>query len=115
MESGHLLTALSPSEINLLWIPLVCAVLGLLYAFYLMFQVLREPQGTPKMVEVAVAIQEGAMAYLSRQFRTIVWLVIGLCAVLYVTAPHENSIAIGRAIAFLFGCGFSGFTGFAGM
>ncbi len=49
----------------------VTAVLALLVGVYLMRGVLAADEGTPKMIEIAKAIQEGAMAYLKRQFKTI--------------------------------------------
>ena len=98
---------------------LVSAAIGIAYAFGLRRQILAAPDGTPKMQEVALSIQEGASAYLSRQFRTIVWLVIILGVVLLISGREQGrwnaAIGIGRGIAFLAGCLASGLTGFVGM
>ena len=50
--------------------------------------VLAADQGTPKMIEIAEAIQEGAMAYLRRQFKTIAVILIPLAIVVFVTSTE---------------------------
>ncbi len=49
----------------------VCSVLSLFYGGYTIKKILEEPQGSDRMVEIASAIQEGAQAYLNRQYFTI--------------------------------------------
>src|SRR3990172_9593021 len=90
------------------------AIFGLLYAVFLVRQVLREPQGNEKMIKIAKAIRLGANTYLKRQFKTIALLVVFLAAALYFTAP-DQTIAIGRALAFLAGAVFSATVGLVGM
>ena len=90
------------------------AIFGLLYAVFLVRQVLREPQGNEKMIKIAKAIRLGANTYLKRQFKTIALLVVFLAAALYFTAP-DQTIAIGRALAFLAGAIFSATVGLVGM
>ncbi len=97
-----------------LWGVLLTAVFGLLYAVFLAAEMLGRDQGTEAMRKVSAAIRIGANAYLNRQFRTIVALILVLTALLYFTAS-EHSIAIGRACAFLMGSLFSGIVGFIGM
>ena len=73
--------------------------------------------------EIAKAVREGANAYLSRQFKVIIWLILILAVVLTVTKwpwhePDNNTekqIAIGRGIAFLMGSIFSAMVGYFGM
>ncbi len=107
-------------EIYALFTVLATAVVGLLYALFLTFQVLREDKGTPKMQEISQAILSGANAYLKKQFKTIIFL-IGLLAVgLFLSSRNEAGnfdlkIGTGRAIAFLMGSIFSATVGFAGM
>src|SRR3954449_5753836 len=111
------------------------AVLALLVGFYLMKGVLAADQGTPTMIEIASAIQEGAMAYLRRQFKTIAVILIPLAIVVFVTSTevvkpliHEGQrVTYGsegltylqsglfRTLAFIAGCVMSGLTGFIGM
>ena len=56
----------------------VTALLAIAVGFFLMRGVLAADQGTPTMIEIATAIQEGAMAYLRRQFKTIAVILIPL-------------------------------------
>src|ERR671911_261264 len=102
------------------------ALLALVVGFVLMKGVLAADEGTPKMREIAKAIQEGALAYLKRQFRTIAFILIPLALVVFVTSvavekPNgETALSFGasgtfRTLAFLAGCVMSGLTGFIGM
>lgn len=104
----------SSGEIAALWMVLGTAVLGLIYAAFLIGQVLRESQGTPEMVKIAAAIREGSNAYLFQQFKAITFLIIIVTGILYFTAGEQN-IAIGRSCAFLMGSIFSAMVGFFGM
>src|SRR5690606_11982679 len=83
-------------------------------------------QGTPKMIEIAQAIQEGAAAYLRRQFRTITIILIPLAAVVFLTSTEvlkpDGSQALSffesglfRTLAFIAGGILSGLTGYIGM
>ncbi len=110
----HALTQFSQGEITALWAVLGTAVLGLLYAVFLMAQVLREDQGTDEMQRISRSIGLGANAYLFKQFKTILFLILLLTAALYFTAGVKY-IAIGRACAFLMGSIFSATVGFVGM
>ncbi len=106
------------------------AVLAILVGFFLMKGVLAAETGTPKMVEIALAIQEGAMAYLKRQFKTIAVILIPLAFIVFATATEVAKpvgVTIGsdglsfaasgtfRTLAFIAGCVMSGLTGFIGM
>ncbi len=109
-----MLTQFSQSEVWALWSVLGTAILGLLYAGFLMGQVLREDCGTAEMQKISAAIRTGSNAYLYRQFKTILFLILILTAALYFSAG-EKHVAIGRACAFLMGSIFSGMVGFVGM
>jgi K(+)-stimulated pyrophosphate-energized sodium pump len=99
----------------------------LLVGWFLAVQVLKEDQGTPKMQEIARAIQVGAGAYLKRQFRTIGMILVPVGAVVFFTSvaiskPGEGGEALSqfqsglyRTIAFVLGCVASGLTGYIGM
>jgi K(+)-stimulated pyrophosphate-energized sodium pump len=102
------------------------ALLALGVGLILMRGVLAADDGTPKMREIAQAIQEGALAYLRRQFRTIAFILVPLALVVFVTSvavekPNGDTAlsfaASGtfRTLAFLAGCLMSGLTGFIGM
>ncbi|HUE17830.1 MAG TPA: sodium/proton-translocating pyrophosphatase, partial [Planctomycetaceae bacterium] len=94
------------------------ALAGLAYALMLVKQVRSAPQGTPRMQEIALAVREGANAYLYRQFRVVGVLIIVITVALYFAAQSTNSppeISIGRAAAFFLGSIFSATVGFVGM
>ncbi|WP_341360070.1 sodium-translocating pyrophosphatase [Georgenia sp. M64] len=90
------------------------AVAALAFAVVLRRQVLATDEGTPAMKEIAGAIQEGAKAYLTRQFRTLAIFAVIVFGLLFLL-PAEPEIKLGRAIAFLFGAGFSAAIGYLGM
>ncbi len=127
-EGGPLEVTFGSFETTWLWIVLAVSLVALAFAWYLRARVLAEPEGTDKMREIATAIQEGAKAYLSRQFSTLgVFLgiiTVGLFFVLPVSdsvttsllgMSPELSIRVGRSVAFLLGAGASMLTGYAGM
>jgi len=94
---------------NLLLIAIACGVIAVLYGILTTLQVLKAPAGNERMRDIASAVQEGARAYLARQYRTIA--VVGLVVValvFYFLGPVS-------AIGFLIGALLSGVTGFVGM
>jgi K(+)-stimulated pyrophosphate-energized sodium pump len=93
---------------------LVCLV-ALAVAFVLARQVLRAGTGTPKMVRIAEAVQEGSRAYLGRQFRTVALFAVLLFLLLLLIPAESMGVRIGRSVAFLFGATFSATAGFIGM
>ncbi len=86
-----------------------CGLLALFYGAYAVRSVLAAPAGTERMQEIAAAIQEGASAYLARQYKTIaiVGLVIGLVL--------GFLLGIKVAIGYFIGAILSGLTGYIGM
>ncbi|MEX2144288.1 MAG: sodium/proton-translocating pyrophosphatase, partial [Anaerolineales bacterium] len=76
---------LSSFETIAIWSVFGVAILGLLYALYLRRQILAEDTGTPKMREVWGAIRDGADAYLGRQLRSILPLIVVLTAAMYLS------------------------------
>src|SRR5580698_3827327 len=102
---------------NLTWVVVVAvvALLALGVAGVLVRQVLAAGQGTEKMQEIALSIQEGAAAYLRRQFRTLSVFVVLIFFVLLLLPADTAGVRWGRSVAFLVGAGFSALTGFTGM
>src|SRR5713226_5002406 len=102
---------------NVTWVAVVAviAVLALAMAGWLVREVLAASQGTEKMQEIARAVQEGAAAYLRRQFRTIGIFVIPIFFVLLLLPADTASVRWGRSAFFLVGALFSVVAGFTGM
>src|SRR5688500_2017726 len=125
-EGGYQEFHLAGGEWFWLLFSAVTALLALAVGFGLMKGVLAADQGTPKMIEIATAIQEGAMAHLNGQFQTIAIVRVPLVVVVFFTATAvakpDGTEALSfvqsgvfRTLAFLAGCLMSGLTGFIGM
>ena len=82
-EGGYQTFTMHGGEWAILIGSVITAVLAILVGFVLMRGVLAQDEGTPKMREIAAAIQEGAIAYLKRQFRTIGFILIPLAIVVF--------------------------------
>ena len=91
------------------------ALAALVVAGFLAKEVLAAGEGTVRMREIAGAIQEGAAAYLNRQFRTLSVFVVLVFFVLFLLPADTTSQRIGRSLFFLVGAGFSALTGYIGM
>ncbi len=128
-EGGYQEFVLKGGEWAVLWLSAASAVLAIAVGFYLARLVMAADEGTPKMKEIALAIQEGANAYLRRQFKTIIMILIPLAVIVFVTstaiikgegagaseALSFMQAGIWRTVAFILGCAASGFTGYIGM
>ncbi len=93
---------------------LASALAGIGISVYLAKMVLSKPLGDKKMTEVGEAILTGANAYLKRQFKTILPIIVILTVFLYLTAANPT-LAFGRSFAFLMGAFFSALIGTVGM
>jgi len=93
------------------------AVGALVFAYFLYNQVMRADQGTPRMQDIARAVQEGAAAYLNRQFKTLSAFVLIVFVVLLILPVNEGgaNVRIGRSIFFVVGAIFSALVGYFGM
>src|SRR5215210_5531122 len=94
---------------NVLYIAMICGVLAVLYGLVTSRQVLAASPGNQRMIEVAGAIQEGAAAYLRRQYTTILIVGIVVAAIIFYFLGGLS------AAAFVIGAILSGATGFIGM
>src|SRR6516225_10365936 len=102
---------------NLTWVVIVAvvALAALAVAGVLVREVLAASKGTAKMQEVAKAVQEGAAAYLRRQFRTLGVFAFIIFWILLLLPADTTGVRWGRSAFFLVGALFSGLTGFTGM
>ncbi|MGQ0774071.1 MAG: sodium-translocating pyrophosphatase [Pseudonocardiales bacterium] len=91
------------------------ALAALVVGVVLRREVLAADPGTPKMQEIGRAIQEGASAYLNRQFKTLRWFVVIVFLVLFALPAEDLGERIGRSIFFLVGAVFSASIGYMGM
>jgi len=125
-EGGYQIFTLGSSEWFWLIFSMAVAAIALIAGYFMMQGVLRNDAGTDEMGEIAAAVQEGAMAYIKRQFRTILIIVVPLAVVVFVTSTEVLNVSgtegldrwqsgAFRTIAFLAGALFSGFIGFVGM
>ncbi|MEV4282398.1 sodium-translocating pyrophosphatase [Actinoplanes xinjiangensis] len=116
-ESGGV--SLSGSNVTFVVVALVFALVALGFAAAFVQSVLRNARGTPKMQEIAGAVQEGASAYLFRQFKTLAIFVVIAVVLLFLLPVHETDnetwVKIGRSLFFIVGAVFSSFIGGAGM
>ncbi|MDQ1743449.1 MAG: K(+)-stimulated pyrophosphate-energized sodium pump [Pseudonocardiales bacterium] len=108
-------SAFSGGDRGLVTVVGLVAVVALIFSFVLFREVLSADQGTPKMIEIAEAVQEGAQAYLKRQFRTLSVVVVVVFLLLFVLPADDAGQRIGRSIFFLVGAGFSAAIGYFGM
>ena len=111
-------------ELNLI---LGISVIGLLFALYLVRDVMKRDTGTPKMREISDAIKAGAEAFLKRQYRTILYLAFALAAIIYIlyafvraSNPNDptnspSELALWTTIAFVLGALCSIAAGYMGM
>jgi len=118
-EASITLPQFGSVETALLWLVLASAAIALLYGWYLRRRVMARDPGPASMVAVATAIQEGAMAYLRRQLRTMLLFIVVVTAGLYLMYrpiyAERPDLAFGIAAAFLLGCFASYGAGFVGM
>jgi K(+)-stimulated pyrophosphate-energized sodium pump len=105
---------LSSGNLTVVVVVAVIAVAAIAMAAIFRSQVLAAGEGTENMKTIARAVQEGAVAYLNRQFRTLVWFV-GLVFLLLFLLPGDGDVKIGRSLFFVVGAGFSASIGYLGM
>ena len=105
----------SGSNLSTVTVVAVIAIAALGVAGLLVRQVLAASEGTENMRRIAGAVQEGAAAYLSRQFKTLAVFAVLAFFLLFLLPSDNSSERIGRSLFFLVGAVFSAITGYMGM
>src|SRR5215213_9382098 len=90
---------------------LICAAIAVAYGIGLAVWLLRRPAGNDRMQEISRAVQEGATAYLRRQYTTVALVAIAP----FLLLGFYNKLGWGTAIGFLIGASLSAAAGFIGM
>ena len=94
---------------SFIFLAMISGILGLIYGFWASQSVLAAPAGSKRMQKIAGAIQEGARAYLNRQYSTITLVGIVVAIILWQT------LGVYVAVGFIIGAVLSGVAGYVGM
>ncbi|MBI4381664.1 MAG: sodium-translocating pyrophosphatase [candidate division NC10 bacterium] len=117
-EASIVLPTFGPQEWKILWFVLVSAFIALGYGAYLARKTIQEDPGSQAMQDVAKAIEEGALAYLARQVKTMIWFVIAITIGLFFMyrGVYEGMLLpLGVSLAFFMGVAASYGAGYVGM
>jgi K(+)-stimulated pyrophosphate-energized sodium pump len=116
-EQNVVLPKFTTADWTLIYIVLASAFVALFYGGYLARKTTRHDPGSQAMQDVSAAIQQGAMAYLMQQVRTMIWFVIAIAIGLFFLyrGTIGTALAGGIALAFLMGVAASYGAGFVGM
>ncbi|MDP3968637.1 MAG: sodium-translocating pyrophosphatase [Nocardioides sp.] len=106
---------LSGGNFTLVVVVAVIAVIALAMALRFRGEVLAAGEGTESMRTIALAVQEGASAYLTRQFRTLAVFALLAFLILFALPAPDTAVRIGRSLFFVVGAGFSAAIGYLGM
>ncbi|HXZ26326.1 MAG TPA: sodium/proton-translocating pyrophosphatase, partial [Nitrospiria bacterium] len=94
---------------------LVAAAVGVIYGIYLIFWVMRQETGNDRMREIAAAVQEGAQAYLNRQYRTVAMVAAAIFILMWIAGFWSDRFGLVTAVGFLIGAVASASAGYVGM
>ncbi len=113
-ETTEKLASVLSGDKPILYAILGIAVVALAFAGLFAREVLSAEQGPQKMRDISLAVQEGAAAYLNRQFKTLAGFAVLVFLLLFLL-PGSSDVRIGRSVFFLVGASFSALVGFIGM
>lgn len=106
---------LGAGDLTIVGVVAVVALVALVVGGLLLREVLSYGEGTPNMQEIGRAVQEGATAYLNRQFRTLAIFAAIVFVLLFALPAEDLGERIGRSIFFVVGAAFSAIIGYLGM
>ena len=107
--------ALDGTNLVLVYAVLAIAVISLVIGVFFRRQVLVADPGTENMQTIGAAVEEGAQAYLARQFKTLAVFVVLVFGLLFLLPADTSGIKLGRSIFFIVGAVFSAAIGYFGM
>lgn len=101
---------------NQIIVPIIVSLIGLGFVVYLIFDILKKDQGNSRMIEISKAVQEGARAFLKREYTYIASFVI-VIALLIALAPYLGNVELNwkTSVAFICGALVSALAGYIGM
>jgi K(+)-stimulated pyrophosphate-energized sodium pump len=117
-EANIVLPALTSTQVLILWLVLISALVALGYGWVLVRIVMAADPGPKSMTDVADAVEQGAMAYLRRQVFTMIFFVAAIFIALFTMyrgVYHDLWLSLGISVAFLMGVSASYGAGFVGM
>ena len=100
-------------ESTIYYLIIASGILALLYAFWRSVWISKQDPGNDRMKEIGQAVREGAMAFLSREYKVLSVFVVAVAALLYWGNYSENTSLV--ALSFVVGAFCSGLAGFLGM
>jgi K(+)-stimulated pyrophosphate-energized sodium pump len=100
---------------DLMWISVLCAILGGVVIVYFIRYILRQDEGTERIKEISSAIKEGALAFIHREYRTEITIVIIIAIVLGLLGLLTPDLGWKASLAFVFGAACSLGAGYIGM
>ncbi len=112
-EPAGLASVLSGDK-PLLYLIVAVSLVALGFAGLFAREVISAEEGPQRMREISAAVQEGAAAYLNRQFRTLAVFAVLVFGLLFLL-PGDGDVKVGRSVFFLVGAAFSALVGFVGM
>jgi K(+)-stimulated pyrophosphate-energized sodium pump len=105
---------MTPESLTLIF-ALIAAAVGVAYGIYLIFWVMRLETGNDRMREIAAAVQEGAQAYLNRQYRTVAMVAAVIFVLMWGAGFWSDHFGLLTAVGFLIGAVASASAGYVGM
>ncbi len=100
---------------SLTWFAPLSGIVALIVAWFTAASINRADAGTPRMQQIAEAIQQGAMAFLNREYRVLVVFVLAVALVIAAVGFTSTAMQPLTVVSFLLGAGFSVLAGYAGM